>query len=258
MKTKTKITVAVVSVLSVVALAGTGYAGWVISQDASKDASGNVVVYNVKDNGVDMGDVSFTDGRKDIVWGTAQKTASNDWFTAEAEQTTEGKSEEMKAEFFTPEVSFIVTNKDSIDETTPNVVANLVVTDNTATAYDSCLTGKYINGPTAGTENEFASDETSLLKQTITQNTKKGKENEFSVSLKINAGFFGWGDHFKVGETNVNPINFYNAHLSTEKVSTEENAITYFEDAKKSMGEIFKLKGVTFKISITVSHGGTK
>ena len=34
MKTKTKLTVAIASVLSVVALAGTGYAGWVISQNA--------------------------------------------------------------------------------------------------------------------------------------------------------------------------------------------------------------------------------
>lgn len=254
MKTKTKITVAVVSVLSVVALAGTGYAGWVISQDAFKDASGNVVVYNVKDNGVDMGDVSFTDGKKDIVWGTAEKTASNNWFTAEAEQTTEGKSEEMKAEFFTPEVSFIVTNKDSEDETTPNVVANLVVTDNTATAYATCITDKLIKGPEAGTEQKFGA--TGDLQQTITK--VKDKTNEFSVSLKINSGFFGWGDHFKVDKTNLNPINFYNAHLSTEKVSTEEKAITYFEDAKKSMGQIFSLEGVAFKISITVSHGGTK
>lgn len=254
MKTKTKITVAVVSVLSVVALAGTGYAGWVISQDASKDASGNVVVYNVKDNGVDMGDISFTGGKKDIVWGTAKKTTSNDWFTAEAEQTTEGKSEEMKAEFFTPEVSFIVTNKDGKDETTPNVVANLVVTDNSANAYTTCITNELIKGPEAGAEQKFAA--TGNLQQEITK--VDGKKNEFSVSLKINAGFFGWGDHFKVGETNVNPINFYNAHLSTDKVSVKENAITYFEDAKNSMGQIFTLDGVTFKISITVSHGGTK
>ena len=258
MKTKTKITVAVVSVLSVVALAGTGYAGWVIAQNASGEANGNVVVYNVKDNGVDMVAVSFTENKKDIIWGKTTKTASNNWFTAEAEQTTEGTSEEMKDEFFTPEVSFTVTNKDSEDETTPNVVANLVVTDNTAGAYASCLNDKYIKGPEAGKENTFASGEDSLLKQTITQNTEKGKENEFSVSLKINAGFFGWGDHFKVSENNVNPINFYNAHLSTDKKSDAKDAITYFEDAKNSMGKIFKLDGVTFKISITASHGVTK
>ena len=254
MKTKTKITVAVVSVLSVVALAGTGYAGWVISQNASDEANGNVVVYNVKDNGVDIGAVSFKDKKQDIVWGTVVKTDSNDWFTAEAEQTTEGKSEEMKAEFFTPEVSFIVTNKDSEDETTPNVVANLVVMDNGVTAYTTCITNKLIKGPEAGTEQKFRA--TGDLQQEITK--VDGKKNEFSVSLKINDGFFGWGDHFKVGKTNLNPINFYNAHLPTEKVSNEENAITYFEDAKKSMGQIFNLKGVTFKISITVSHGGTK
>ena len=44
MKTKTKLTIAVASVLSVVALAGTGYAGWVISKDASSHTQGNVTV----------------------------------------------------------------------------------------------------------------------------------------------------------------------------------------------------------------------
>ena len=50
MKTKTKLTVAIASVLSVATLAGTGYAGWVISQEATKDKTGNVIVYNVGKN----------------------------------------------------------------------------------------------------------------------------------------------------------------------------------------------------------------
>ena len=44
MKTKTKLTIAVASVLSVATLAGTGYAGWVLSHSVEGNANGNMTV----------------------------------------------------------------------------------------------------------------------------------------------------------------------------------------------------------------------
>lgn len=54
MKTKTKLTVAIASVLSVAALAGTGYAGWVISSTKEGKGNGEVIVYDVTDNSVEL------------------------------------------------------------------------------------------------------------------------------------------------------------------------------------------------------------
>ena len=78
MKTKTKLTVAVASVLSVAALAGTGFAGWVISKDASKDTQGNVTVYDVTDKTVTITELKLVENKNNIIWGKATAAEKGD------------------------------------------------------------------------------------------------------------------------------------------------------------------------------------
>lgn len=259
MKTKTKITVAVVSVLSVVALAGTGYAGWVISQDASKNQTGNVVVYNVKDNGVDLSDLTFTEGKNSIIWGTTTKTAEKNWFGTEDEhKETEGGVTTVKREneFFTPAIEFTISNKDTTDTVQPNVTAKLTVASNEN--YSKCKSAGLIQGPEAGENNAI---EITGTEQGLKKDIANGvKSNEFKVTLSVGKEVFGWGDHFKVDNKNVNPINFYNQYEPTAestfaKSDEAETKKTYFEDAKDSMTAIYGLEGVTFKIEVSVTHG---
>lgn len=249
MKTKTKITVAVVSVLSVVALAGTGYAGWVISQEATKDKTGNVIVYMVKNNGVDVTEPVFVKNKDNIIWGTTTQdktTAPNSWFSIDS----------VENEFFQPEVTFTVSNKDTTDPTEPVVTAELSVVAKAGkenlTSYEECIAAGLIKGVTSTNTATIANK-----KLTLTKETKEGtKSNEFSYKLAVTEDVFGWGDHFKVDQTNLNPINFYNAHKGTDTITSGyAGATTYFDDANKVMNKIYTLNGMQFKITINASHG---
>ena len=155
MKTKTKLTIAVASILSVAALAGTGYAGWVISKDASKDTQGNVTVYDVTDKTVTISDVTLTPKKDSIVWGKATEAKKGEgslpynWFTA---------SDDRSDEFFTPEVTFKVKNNSTNDTAKPIITATIEVKDNTTqrldyctVVYAFCLSKKDSKGPKANT-----------------------------------------------------------------------------------------------------------
>lgn len=245
MKTKTKLTIAVASVLSVAALAGTGYAGWVISQNAEDKANGNVLVYNVKNNAVEMTKPEFVDEKSSIIWGKDSNATKTDtsWFS----WTDDSETNTRKEQFFTPSVTFEISNKDTKDSTQPIVEATLTVTD-VGSKYENCRAAKLINGPKAGEAQKF--DSATGLKTTITPKTDK--QNTFDVTLSVGSDIFGWGSHFAVDGVNKNPAYFYNAHKATDKIGG--NGKTYFDDANESMTAIYGLNDVTFEINITVSH----
>lgn len=248
MKTKTKLTIAVASVLSVAALAGTGYAGWVISQNAVDKANGNVLVYNVKNNAVDMTKPAFVD-KGSIIWGKDSNAEITDtsWFS----WTDDSKTNTREEQFFTPSVTFEISNKDTNDFKQPIVEAALTVTDDDS-KYETCrATKNLIHGPKAGEAQKFdAQNPATGLKMTITQ--KADKQNTFDVTLSVGSDIFGWGSHFAVDGVNKNPAYFYNAHKATDKIDGTEK--TYFDDANESMTAIYGLIDVTFEINITVSH----
>ena len=244
MKTKTKLTIAVASVLSVAALAGTGYAGWVISQNAEDKASGNVLVYNVKNNAVEMKTPVFVGGDS-IIWGKDSKAPHTDtsWFS----WTDDSETNTRKEQFFTPSVNFEISNKDTKDFNQPIVEAVLTVKD-VDSKYENCRGAHLINGPKAGEAQKF--DSVAGLKTTITQKTDE--QNKFDVTLSVGSDFFGWGSHFAVEGVNKNPAYFYNKYKATDKIGDTEK--TYFDDANESMTAIYGLNDVTFEINITVSH----
>lgn len=253
MKTKTKITVAVVSVLSVVALAGTGYAGWVISKNADGEKEGSIQVYDVTDKTVTLDNIALTNKKDKIIWGKATEVAKNEvtgktiWFN--------DTSDNMDVEFFTPEVTFDVKNNSTSDTTKPNITATIEVLDNTTImpdsksgAYRYCLAKNYITGPALNASTSITIGNESVL------TAKKNTPNEFQGTFSVQSGLFGWGDHFKVGEKNVNPYIFYNKHAHEEKI-TGSDTTTYYDDAMTVRnGAIAKLEGVKFKITLTAQH----
>ncbi len=233
MKTKTKLTVAILSAISLVGLAGTGYAGWVIAQNASGHGEGNVKVNEITDNGVQITDIKFEDNKNYISWGKATKTATNSWFNA---------GQDVDDEFFTPTLKFNVANNTASDTVQPTVNAKIVVNDDKDKNYSKCLASHYIIGP---------SDETVL---TAKVSDSDSKTNTFACTVTLPQDRFGWGEHFKSGENILNPVNFYNEHNPEDKVGTDENAVTYFDDAKTVRGAIAKLKDVKFTITLTANH----
>ena len=253
MKTKTKITVAVVSVLSVVALAGTGYAGWVISKNAEGNKEGNVEVLPVKDNSVVLSEIKFSEGKENIVWGTKSKSnsATYNWLKSE----TDDKQEE-----FQPVLTFKVSNTDATDKTRPVVSGDIQVNDDSQGDYRKCKNANLIKGIDAG-ETGKSSFETTAFSYDV----EDGTSNTYTVTLTIPQGLFGWGTHFD----EKNPINYYNAHKAEDPIDSSKSAnfsdsnfgafknpanVTYFDDAVKSMNAIHSLEGVKFVINLSVSH----
>lgn len=248
MKTKTKLTIAVASVLSVVALAGTGYAGWVLSHNVEKGANGNMKVYDVADKTVTLSNITFQDGKNSIIWGKAAKEngVKGTWF---------GYTSDVEKEFFTPVLNFTITNTDETDVAAPVFEeATITVTDTTTGDYAKCLQANLIKGPAAG--------ETTKIQVPISTNVK----NVFTYDMKLvdekGNAFFGWGSYFKGSDGNpTNPINFYNAKKAndntdgtTETTTGEEKKTPWYEDAKAKMDMIAKLSGVQFDIRIVVNH----
>lgn len=253
MKTKTKITVAVVSGLSVVALAGTGYAGWVISKNAYGEKEGSIQVYDVTDKTVTLDNIALTNTKDKIIWGKATPDAKTEvngktiWFN--------DTSDNMDVEFFTPEVTFDVKNNSTSDTTKPTITATIEVVDNQTKmpdkqngAYRYCLANNYITGPELNVPTSITIDNESVLTE------KENTPNEFQGTFSVQSGLFGWGNHFKVDDKNVNPYVFYNKH-NHEDTTTTDPQKTYYQDAMEVRNDaIAKLDGVKFKITINAQH----
>lgn len=235
MKTKTKLTVAIASVLSVAALAGTGYAGWVISSTKEGKGNGEVIVYDVTDNSVELTVQENYAGK--IIWGKTKKTAPNDWF---------GYDDKVEDQNFNPNISFTVKNLKPAYTVEPQVHATLVVkaSDEALTAYNKSRTDKLIVAPEA---NKAIVIDAGITK-TVSQ-TNAGDSFKYTLDLQAIKGtnLFDWGLYFK-----GNPINFYNAYAANDKIDGTET--TYFADASDKMSQINQLSGITFEISITADH----
>lgn len=248
MKAKTKLTVAILSAISLVGLAGTGYAGWVIAQNASGEKDGKMIAYDIQDNGVNL-TVNDFDGKDDddtkgkIIWGKTAKDSNlpYSWF---------GFTDDTLDEKFNPVLNFTVSNKVKGDKTTPVVTATIEVTDNN-NAYKTCLDDKLIKGPAANDDGKYLVDISAGV--TLQTATADQSADTFNYKLNIwsaeNTPVFGWGDYFK-GE---NPVNFYNQYDAKGKIG-ETNTI-YFDDANDKRKKILGLNGLAFKITITASRG---
>ena len=237
MKTKTKLTIAVASILSVAALAGTGYAGWVISSTKEEKGNGEVIVYDVTDNSVELKVQENYAGK--IIWGKTANTASYDWFGYE----------NVEDQNFNPSISFTVKNLKPAYTVEPQVHATLVVkaSDEALTAYNECRTTNLIVAPEANKAINIDAG----IKPTASQTNDK---DSFSYTLDLQeikgTNLFGWGTYFN----SSNPIDFYNAHAANDKIKIDEKETTYFADASNKMSQINQLSGITFEISITADH----
>lgn len=245
MKTKTKLTIAVASVLSVAALAGTGYAGWVLSHNVEGNAQGNMTAYGVADKTVKLSEIVFKDKKDSIVWGKTNKADGVDgtWFGY-----TSGEVDGVADEFFTPVLSFTITNTDETDDAIPVIEeATITVTDENG-HYNTCLTAGLINGPAVGSHEKIK----------LPTPVKTEKKNVFTCEMNLvdattGAAFFGWGSHFaETGKNPVNPINFYNSKNAND--TNPDTSKPWYADAQDTMGKIELLKDVHFDIRFVVNH----
>lgn len=237
------------SALAGVALIGTGFAGWVISQQASTNKNGDITVYTVSTNNMAIKDLRWDDAAEGdqgghIIFGKPASTpvTTYSWLSA---------TDEVKVESLVRTLTFTVSNEVSTDNTTPKLAISLTVNDSangSYAKYNQALNGEqlddYINAKYKVGENALAVDNDYKVQAV------EGSTNSFRVTLTVK---FAWGDHFKeASESNgKNPYIYYNSHASVETLKED---VTYYNDAKTALEAIDKLKDVNYSIAITADH----
>lgn len=211
------------SILACLALIGVGFASWIISADAIKEAEGNIIVDTVADKTYVVSG-SWLDDKSSITFGApATMNAHNPWLTNDSE----GKTENLT-------VTYQLTVK--YGDNTPatgikDKITALVVAPENA-SYTAAVNGGLIIA----------------LKNATVEETAEGS-GIYNITVT-----YKWGKHFADSADateGVNPYTYYNAKTATDKLSGTET--TYMQDAKTSLETLSKIEAsVKFTLNITV------
>lgn len=242
---KSKLTITVASILSVLTLVGVGFAAWVISNPSvSADQNGTITAETVSDKSYTL-EAVIAEGDKIVFGAPAKMEANNAWLTADARTQTEDLSATLTLTLKYKDWNYVPTNfsvtmkskKGGVDDNT--VFTGLVSTyiTNPKISYSK-------DDKTNTAEVAMNGAATEINKEAFSQNASnpKGESDEKTATLVITITF-GWGDHFKVGTENVNPYVFYNQEGKTY----EEN----HADANTALTEISGLKDVSYTVTIS-------
>ena len=234
---KRKAMIMAVASLGSMALIGTGFAGWVISANATTSAEGVITAYDVKDQRLEIvagtgfaHKVESTENGA-IVFGKPTASTENkesDWFRFD---------DDVKGEVLSNTFNFKVKAKDDKD-TNKNVAFTVTSEIKLAEGFET----KWSTAKTAGIVGEFSS---------------KNKEVSYTLNgttaVDVNIDLtFAWGSHFTEGSAVVNPYTFYNGHKYSDTMP--ESTKTYGDDAAEIMPKFEEIKNVGFTLTITVAR----
>lgn len=228
---KKKAMIMAVASLGSMALIGTGFAGWVISANTSTDAMGVITAYDVKDQRLTISDQTWTtkegDGSGSIIFGqpTTKETFDQPWFTF---------TNDVKTEVLSNTFTFMVSSGDTEDKGEFKVAAEIVVAEETKTAWGNAIKGNVVAEPVVnvgGTAGVYTLTETGT-----------------TVTIGLT---FNWGAHFGT----KNPYNFYNAKKIGDKIDAKPATVTTWgDDAATFMRYFNEIKTVKFTLQITVTR----
>lgn len=214
------------SILACLALIGVGFASWIISADAIKEAEGNIIVDTVTDKSYVISVASWKGGNSKISFGAPKKaemTEPNAWLT----NNSAGEAENLTVTY-----QLTVTYAD----TTP--ATGLV---------DSKKIAATFGAPNDPNYKKAISDELIIAPESTTIKETSAGVYEITVTYK-------WGKHFANSATaeGVNPYTYYNGNgrKATDKIG--ETSTTYMQDAKTSL-ETLQAIGANVKITLTIN-----
>lgn len=240
---KSKLTITVASILSVLTLVGVGFAAWVISNPSvSADQNGTITAETVSDKSYTL--EAKIDGGEIVFGAPAKMEAKNAWLTASTGTQTEDLSATLTLTLkykdwnYVP-LNFSVTMKSKKGEADDTVFTGLVSTYITNPKISYSKDGKT---NTAGVAMNGAATE--ISREAFSQNASnpQGESDEKTATLVVTITF-GWGDHFKVGAENVNPYVFYNQEGKTYEAN--------HADANTALTAISGLKDVSYTVTIS-------
>lgn len=248
---KSKLTISIASILSVLVLVGVGFAAWVIiNPKVGADADGNIEVDTVTDNSYDIKaefvkTVDTTNGT--IVFGKKDDPSiTNPWLT------NNEKAEKLTATLTLTAQNFKADSWTEISKKTLTVSMKTIIkkpaenTETDDTGFAGLVTEKkYIKFPVITGTGITASkaDATQWSDVTVKIPLEKFKytKGETTATYELTITF-SWGEYFTDNGSIVNPYVFYNKkNYSTDNAALANTDLTAIHKA---------LDGVSYKVSI--------
>ncbi len=241
---KSKLTITVASILSVLTLVGVGFAAWVISNpNVSADQNGTITAETVSDKSYTL--EAKIDGGEIVFGAPAKMEAKNAWLTADAGTQTEDLSATLTLTLKYKDWNYVPLNfsvtmtskKGGVDDNTvfTGLVSTYVTNPKISYSKDTKTNTAEVAMNGAATE---------ISREAFSQNASNpdGESDEKTATLVITITF-GWGDHFKVDTENVNPYVFYNQEGKTYEAN--------HADANTALTAISGLKDVSYTVTIS-------
>ena len=238
---KSKLTISIASILSVLVLVGVGFAAWVIiNPNVNEEVGGTITAETVTDKSYTL-EAAFAADEKIVFGAPETMNNSNAWFTADDKTEKEDLTAKLTLTLKYKDWSvipneFSVTMKTKKGEAADTVFNSLRdgtdpdLTDTLANpkiAYGSTTADVTMNGDPV--KNAVKIAKTAFPDYNATDTT-----TEKTVKLDITITF-GWGTYFTVENTVVNPYIFYNGKNYEEtraEANTVINAIAKLKDVK--------------------------
>ena len=238
---KSKLTISIASILSVLVLVGVGFAAWVIiNPKVGANADGNIEVDTVTDNSYDIKaefvkTADTTNGT--IVFGKKDDTSiTNPWLT------NNEKAEKLTATLTLTAQNFKAESWTEISKKTLTVSMKTIKSNADDNGFSTLVTSGYIAYPTlsgAGSVSRTLTAWTDTVEIKLADFTHTENATTATYELTIE---FAWGKYFTDNGSIVNPYVFYNnKDYSTENATLANNDLTAIHEA---------LNGVSYKVSI--------
>ena len=232
---KSKLTISIASILSVLVLVGVGFAAWVIiNPKVNKEVDGTITAETVTDKSYTL-DAQITGG--EIVFGAPETTIAGAWLTNPTKEDLKAEltltltyndwnvipdefSVTMKTKKGKDADTVFNSLRDGTDPTLTGTLANKNFIANPKITYGSTTTDVTMNGDAVKIAKTAFPDYDATTGKTVTLN----------ITIT-----FGWGTYFTVENTVVNPYIFYNGKKYEDtrvEANTVINAIAKLKDVK--------------------------
>lgn len=246
---KSKLTITVASILSVLTLVGVGFAAWVISNpNVSAEQNGTITAETVSDKSYTLDAVIAADDK--IVFGApTTMNADKPWLTAGAGTQTEDLSATLKLTLKYKDWNYVPLNFSvTMKSKKGGVDDNTVFTDLVSKNYITNPKISYPSGSTDTITNDVemngATSTVTIPKTAFSGYDDKDITNEKDVTLVITITF-GWGTYFTVDGSVVNPYTFYNKKTYDKVIGTEANTVLTAISGLKDVSYTVTIKGTT-------------
>lgn len=248
---KSKLTITIASILSVLVLVGVGFAAWVIiNPKVETNADGNIEVDTVTDNSYEI-KAEFVKTTGDATNGTIVFGKKDDASITKPWLTNTEKAEKLTATLTLTAHNFQAGSWTEISKKKLTVSMKTIIkkaaenTETDDTGFAGLVTGTYIKFPVITGTGITASkaDATKWSEVTVEIPLEKftHAENATTATYELTITF-AWGDHFKNGDGPVeNPYVFYNKKTYAEAKGDAYTALNAIHEA---------LNGVSYKVSI--------